>query len=202
MNYSYHPQKKISENWYIVRGTFDENSSTQHDKSRKFVSLSDLLLKFDLIWRVRCVEQTERRWNLSPLFSDNFHTLFETMINYEKVKASHGKENTFNHWPKANLKFCPVLSNHLCKAQHTVAMEQFFDKDVNFKILKKMTDNAIKSNKCSQCDFASSQTGNLRTHAKTHSGEKPNKCNHCDYASSQASIIFALIRPPRYTTIP
>ena len=28
--------------------------------------------------------------------------------------------------------------------------------------------------------------GNLRTHLKTHSGEKSNKCNQCDYASSQA----------------
>ena len=40
--------------------------------------------------------------------------------------------------------------------------------------------------KCSQCDFTSSQAGNLRTHLITHSGEKLNKCNHCDYAFSQA----------------
>ena len=43
-----------------------------------------------------------------------------------------------------------------------------------------------KSNKCNQCDFASSQAGNLRTHLKMHSGEKPNKCNQWDYASSKA----------------
>ena len=29
-----------------------------------------------------------------------------------------------------------------------------------------------KSNKCNQCDYASSQAGNLRAHLKTHSGEK------------------------------
>ena len=37
-----------------------------------------------------------------------------------------------------------------------------------------------KSNKCNQCDYASSWAGNLRTHLKMHSGEKPNKCNQCD----------------------
>ena len=32
--------------------------------------------------------------------------------------------------------------------------------------------------KCNQCDNA--------THLKIHCGEKPNKCNECDFASSQA----------------
>ena len=42
-----------------------------------------------------------------------------------------------------------------------------------------------KVKKCNQCDFASSQAGDLRKHFKTHSGEKSNKCNQCDFASSQ-----------------
>ena len=54
------------------------------------------------------------------------------------------------------------------------------------EIQKKKTDNAIKSNKCSQCDYASSRADSLRRHLKTHSGEKSNKCNQCDYASSRA----------------
>ena len=100
--------------------------------------------------------------------------------------------------------------------QWQLAMEQnlanydFDLKDVSVKTLKK---NAEMSNKCNQCDYASSQTGhlrthlimhsgeksnrfnqcdfvtfrvdNLRSHLKMHSGETPNKCNHCDYASSQ-----------------
>ena len=53
-------------------------------------------------------------------------------------------------------------------------------------ILKKNTYNVLKSHKCNQCDFATSQAGNLKTHLKTHSGEKANKCNQCNYASSQA----------------
>ena len=37
--------------------------------------------------------------------------------------------------------------------------------------------NGEKSNKCDQCDFASSQAGNLRRHLKSHSREKLNKLN-------------------------
>ena len=59
-------------------------------------------------------------------------------------------------------------------------------KDANVKILKKTIKNVIKSNKCNQCDYASSHTGNLRAHLITHSEERLNKCNQCDYASSQA----------------
>ena len=32
-----------------------------------------------------------------------------------------------------------------------------------------------KSNKCDQCDYAFSHTGDLRRHLKTHSGEKSKK---------------------------
>ena len=38
-----------------------------------------------------------------------------------------------------------------------------------------------------QCDFASSQASNLRTHLKIHSGEKSHKCRQCNCASSEAS---------------
>ena len=44
-----------------------------------------------------------------------------------------------------------------------------------------------KSNKCNQCDYASTRAGHLKRHLKAHSGEKSNKCSQCDYASTQAS---------------
>ena len=57
--------------------------------------------------------------------------------------------------------------------------------------LKMNTNEAMKSNKCNQCDYVSSRADSLRTHLKTHSGEKSNKCNQCDYASSYASALRA-----------
>ena len=64
------------------------------------------------------------------------------------MKVCNGKLNTGR--PKVN----SVLSNHLGKAQHTVAMEEQMDnddfdlKDVNVKLIKRTTDNVIKPNKC------------------------------------------------------
>ena len=51
---------------------------------------------------------------------------------------------------------------------------------------RKNTNVEEKSNKCNQCDYASSQASNLRTHLKTHSGEKRNKCSQCDFAFTLA----------------
>ena len=44
-----------------------------------------------------------------------------------------------------------------------------------------------RSNKCNQCNFASSHKSALREHLKTHSGEKVNKRNKCDFSSAHAS---------------
>ena len=78
----------------------------------------------------------------------------------------------------------------------------FVLKGANVIILKKMTGNIIKSNKRNQCDYASSQAGNLRTHLKKHSGEKSNKCNQCDYVSSKASHLRRHLNIARGTTDP
>ena len=50
--------------------------------------------------------------------------------------------------------------------------------------------NGKKSNKCNQCNFATAYITSLRTHMKKHSGEKSNKCNQCDFASSNARTLW------------
>ena len=63
----------------------------------------------------------------------------------------------------------------------------FSESGVNVGVpLRNANNEGGKPNTCNQCDYASSQAGDLRRHLKTHSGEKSNKCNQCDYASSQA----------------
>ena len=95
--------------------------------------------------------------------------------------------------PKVNGEFESVLSNHLGKAQYTMAIDQMENYDFvleggSVKIPKK-TDNVIKSNKCNQCNYASSRAGNLRKHLKTHSGEKSNKCNQCGFTSAEEGAL-------------
>ena len=108
------------------------------------------------------------------------------------MKVCHAK--LYSLRPKVNNEFESVWSNHLDQAQHTMAIKQmenydFVLKGANVKIPKKTTDNVIKSNKCNQCDFASSWEDILRRHLKKHSGEKSNKCNQCDFVSSWTSAL-------------
>ena len=73
----------------------------------------------------------------------------------------------------------------LCAEHNTQAMEEQMGNYANENITKQTTDNSKKSKKCNQCEYASSHTGHLRAHLKTHSGEKSNECNQCYFASSQ-----------------
>ena len=72
---------------------------------------------------------------------------------------------------------------------HNVDNFDLSAKDVGIEAPLRVTKSgqSKKLNKCNQCDYASSEAGDLRKHLKTHSGEKPNKCNQCDFASAQAS---------------
>ena len=62
-----------------------------------------------------------------------------------------------------------------------------------------------KVKKCNQCDFASVQAGDLRTHLKTHSGEKPNQRQalqgdiwRCTVEKSQANATSVTMHPLRH----
>merc|ERR1712243_308799 len=48
-----------------------------------------------------------------------------------------------------------------------------------------------KSNKCNQCDYASSFASDLRTHLKRHSGEKSNKCIQCNKSFNRAEHLIS-----------
>ena len=90
-----------------------------------------------------------------------------------------------NHWEKHNwvqrMEMEETLENHDLSKQ-------------NVEIPMKKAEQIIKSNKCNQCDFASSWVSSLRTHLKTHSGEKSTKCNQCDYESSRADNLRAHLK--------
>ena len=60
-------------------------------------------------------------------------------------------------------------------------INQLRENNVDGNVSMTKTNDKGKSNKCNQCDYASSVAGSLKRHLKTHSGEKS-----CDYASSQA----------------
>ena len=84
------------------------------------------------------------------------------------------------------------LKQSIDEAKHnTVVMEQTLENyDVGLieeNVREKKTNSGEKSNKCNQCDYASSRADVLRRHLIIHSGEKPHKCNQCDYTSSRAS---------------
>ena len=48
-----------------------------------------------------------------------------------------------------------------------------------------------KSNKCNQCNYASSLKSSLKRHFKTHTGEKSIKCNQCCH-----QMVCILLRTP------
>ena len=70
-------------------------------------------------------------------------------------------------------------------------MEQTLENyDMFLKYANMKTANVVKSNKCNQCDYASSHSGNFRNHLKTHS--------HCvTVEKSQTNATNATMHPLR-----
>ena len=165
--------------------------------------------KYDL-WTITWYNQ-----NLVPI---NNEISINWLLGFVALQNSNKKWKSSTAQCKILLgyEYDSVWRNHLDQAKLKVTIKQmeiygFDKKDVNVKT------KVIKSNKCNQCDYASSQAGHLRRHMKTHSaeksyqcnqcdfttywayslrshlkmhsGEKSNKCNQCDYASSQARTL-------------
>ena len=92
-------------------------------------------------------------WNIIEFFQEICHKYIlptrHLPFNYEKVKVWKNKQLWL-----LETKFNSVWSNNLGKTQHIVAMEKNLEnydfglKDTSVKILKKNTDNVIKSHKC------------------------------------------------------
>ena len=78
---------------------------------------------------------------------------------------------------------------------HTTAtsLEEIYQSDTHLK--------THSINKCNQCDFVYSQTGDLRKHLKRRSGEKPNKCNQSDYGSSPAEHLRTHLKKTQWRKV-
>ena len=122
----------------------------------------------------------EHGYNLSPKYApskerDDFH--FQSSPLNRKLIC-----NIFSVWKKYQAN---------CHMVKMVEMDQTLDqngsrKSNNVKATMTARNNGEKSNKCNQCNYASSDAGKLRKHLKTHTGEKSNKCSQCEYTSSHA----------------
>ena len=101
--------------------------------------------------------------------------------------------------------FCPLDQRPICHLQFETsfvrettpllnAMDQNLGQPVssksqaNAKVPINGTKDEEKSNKCNQCNFASSWTGNLKAHIKRHSGANSEKCNKYNYASCYVKV--------------
>ena len=59
--------------------------------------------------------------------------------------------------------------------------------NVDVEVVK--NNNGIESHKCNQCNCATSNKGQLRSHLQMHTGKNPNKYNLCEYTSYDASAL-------------
>ena len=61
------------------------------------------------------------------------------------------------------------------------------DMDNLVKLSKKTVNDGEKIHSCSQCDFKSKESSNLKQHMRVHSGEKPFACTRCNYSCKISS---------------
>ena len=61
-------------------------------------------------------------------------------------------------------------------------------------MLRKHPNSTPAKYECEYCGHTSVRRSELNNHLKMHTGEKSNKCNQCDYASSQAGHLRTHMR--------
>ena len=148
----------ISSQLCNLRNTF-ENTLEKNQTNVTNVALHPFLhIIWGCIWR-HTVEKSQTKCNhcdFSSAQAGNLRTHFETHRRQKTNVTSDmiTPENTI--WKNCTNATCEAIPLHV---------QTIWD------------NSGEKSNKCSQCNYASSWAGNLRMHLKTHSGEKSNKCD-------------------------
>ena len=105
------------------------------------------------------------------------------------IFCGHNLEPVRHHFSQFKMKISQEKTFVMQVMDQNLGQWDLSKSNTNNEVPIREINNGEKLNKCSLCDYASSQKGNLRTHFKRHSGEKPNKCNQCHYASSEVSYL-------------
>ncbi|XP_055912441.1 zinc finger protein 845-like [Eupeodes corollae] len=91
--------------------------------------------------------------------------------------------------PKCDRKFASykALRNHYSthKEEHTTTEPTTAPTPV---------DDDEKPFKCQMCSYATTQSGYLRRHMRTHTGERPHKCSYCDKAFAERKRLVSHTR--------
>ena len=68
-----------------------------------------------------------------------------------------------------------TMLHHMLVMDQDIRLNDSNKSKANEKVQIREIDNREKSNKCNQCEYASSQTSHLKSHLKRHSGEEKKK---------------------------
>ena len=81
---------------------------------------------------------------------------------------------SFGQWSSLKLQLDKAQQyQHIGIMEQTIGNDYVSETDANVENLMNKKNNVTKSNKCNQCDYASSYASALKTHSKMHIGDKP-----------------------------
>ena len=92
----------------------------------------------------------------------------------------------------------PILKTHIVEKSNKCNQCDYASSFASHLRTHLKIHNGKKSHKCNQCDYVSYQSGHSRVYLKTHTGEVTHKCNQCDFASSQASSLKVRLKTHRW----